>query len=186
MVTSSSAQPAASAASAARVTRRRATSWRVRFVDRMTTWLITSGGVLVMVAVLAIMVFLVVVVVPLFRGASVSEPRQAQVLTPEEAKELLVAEVDEYRRGGLARERVTLFGDTPRATAFARNVTESRIAIGFADGTVRLGRLAVSADGVDAELDPPISLGSSPVALLDYGEVGDQQIFTTIDESGRL
>src|SRR5688572_23418364 len=183
MVTSSSAQPAASAASAARVTRRRATSWRVRFVDRMTTWLITSGGVLVMVAVLAIMVFLVVVVVPLFRGASVSEPRQAQVLTPEEAKELLVAEVDEYRRGGLAlerdgrlitfdaatgtiRERVTLFGDTPRATAFARNVTESRIAIGFADGTVRLGRLAVSADGVDAELDPPISLGSSPVALL--------------------
>ena len=104
MVTSSSAQPAAPR-QRHQDSRRRATSWRVRLVDRMTTWLITSGGVLVIVAVMAIMVFLVVVVVPLFRGASVSAPRQAQVLTPEEAKELLVAEVDEYRRGGMALER---------------------------------------------------------------------------------
>ena len=105
MLTSPSAQPAAPAAAAARTVRRRATSRRVRLVDRLTTWLITGGGILVIVAVLAIMVFLVVVVLPLFRGATVSPARRAQVLTPMEANDLVLAEVDEYRRGGMALER---------------------------------------------------------------------------------
>ena len=91
----------------------------------------------------------------------------------------MLAEVDEYRRGGMAlgrdgqvvgfdaatgaiRERLTLFGDTPRATAFARDPGDSRIAVGFEDGTVRIGRLSVGADSVDAELDPPVAVGTSP------------------------
>ncbi len=197
MVTSSPARDAAPAVVATRTVRRRATSRRVQLVDRLTTWLITAGGILVIIAVLAIMVFLVVVVLPLFRGATVSAERQVQVLTPMEAKDLVLAEVDEYRRGAMAlerngavigfdavtgavRERLTLYGDAPRATAFARDPADSMIAVGFEDGTVRTGRLSVTADSVDAELQPPVAVGPSSVALLDHTEAGERAIFTVL------
>ena len=87
---------------------------------------------------------------------------------------------------GAVRERLTLFGDTPRATAFARDPADSRIAVGFEDGTVRTGRLSVGADSVDAELDPPVAIGTSSVVLLDHTEVGERQIFTALLADGRL
>jgi phosphate transport system permease protein len=201
-----SAPPARAAAPATPATpsRRRTTSRRVLLVDRLTTAIISTGGILVIVAVLAILVFLALVVWPLFRGATVETPRSAPVLAATEASQLVSADIDEYKRRGMAlerdgqvavfdaatgelSERLTLFSGAPEATAFARDAREGQIAVGFADGTVRLGRLAFGPSAVDATLDAPIEAGAaSPVVLLDRKTVGDRDVFTTLQADGAL
>jgi phosphate transport system permease protein len=148
-------------------------------------------------------VFLAAVVWPLFGGAVVSSPRRAQILTPREAQALVFAEIDEKKTVGVAlgrdgglvvfdaatgavRHRRPLFDPAPRATAFARDA-DGAIAIGFEDGTVRLGRVAPSGDDVDAKLDPPLGLaGTGAVALLDYKKKGDRDLVTVLRADGAL
>jgi phosphate transport system permease protein len=196
--------PPARAAAPATTARRRTTSRRVLLVDRLTTAIISTGGILVIVAVLAILVFLAIVVWPLFRGATVSPPRSKPVLAAAEAKNLVSAELDEYKKLGMAlqrngavavfdaasgevRQRLALFAEQPLATAFARDAREGHIAVGFADGTVRLGRLAFGPSAVTAQLEAPIEVGTaSPVALLDRKAANERDVFTALQADGTL
>jgi phosphate transport system permease protein len=185
--------------------RRRITSRRVLLVDRLTTAVISTGGIAVIVAVLGILVFLAVVVWPLFRGASVTAPRSTPVLAAAATGTLVSADIDEYKKRGLAlardgqvavfdaatgevEERLALLEPgSPEATAFARDAREGQIAVGFADGTVRLGRLAFGPSTVVAELDAPVSIGAAaPVVLLDRKTVGDRDVFTALQADGAL
>jgi phosphate transport system permease protein len=197
--------PPARAAAPTTAARRRATSRRVLLIDRLTTAIISTGGILVIVAVLAILVFLALVVWPLFRGATVTAPRSTPVLAAAETSALVSAEVDEYKKQGLAlgrdgqvavfdtvtgevRQRLGLLeADSPPPTVIARDAREGTIAVGFANGTVRLGRLAFGPSSVDGQLETPIGLGAaSPVVLLDRKTVGDREIFTALQADGTL
>src|SRR5262249_41064664 len=75
-------------------TRKRSTSWVVRLTDLLARALITVGGIGTIGAVTLVCVFLVWVVVPLFRGAEITPPRQ---LTPEAAGQSVREGLDEYR-----------------------------------------------------------------------------------------
>lgn len=134
--------------------RTRKTRASVRVVERLARAAITLGGGLTIVAVGTICLFLVWVVVPLFGGAQVEAgSRHAEAL----GARVLQSGVDEYHRLGwfllgdgtlevreLERgERIesrNLFeGGAPSAVAC--DSLDGTTAVGFADGTVRLGRI---------------------------------------------
>ncbi|MBI4184225.1 MAG: ABC transporter permease subunit [Proteobacteria bacterium] len=136
--------------------RDRATRRSVLIVDRLADYVITIGGMMVIVAVLAIMVFLAAVVVPLFTGAEILDRASYRIDAPRERP--LFAEVDEYRTIAVlvgADGRLSAFhygtgapiaapafdfgGQT--ATAIGRPIKGIDVAFGFGDGTIRLGRL---------------------------------------------
>ncbi|MCY3001004.1 MAG: ABC transporter permease subunit [Planctomycetota bacterium] len=132
----------------------RTTRASVRVVERLARAAITLGGGLTIVAVGTICLFLVWVVVPLFGGARVEAGRRhAEAL---EAR-VLQSGVDEYRRLGwyllgdgtlevreLERgERIesrNLF-DGQAPSAVACDPEDGTAAVGFADGTLRLGSI---------------------------------------------
>ena len=166
------ADGAASAATAYR--RPKATPRRVVLVDRLADWTISVGGLAVIAAVFGIMAFLVEVVVPLFEGGSVTAavhyplPLPAGEAPP--ARPLAIA-TDEYGALGVALQadgrfesfllasgrlleagRVDL-GPAP-VTAFARTARGGHLIVGFADGSVRLGRLDASSPVLRADALP--------------------------------
>jgi len=131
----------------------------VIIIDRAADWIISVGGVLVIVAVFGIMAFLAEVVVPLFLGGSV-EDRQEIALAASPG-ETLLTRVDEYRslvvRAKDTGEVVALhIGtgtplDTPRfafdgrkVTAFSAVTESDDIVFGFDDGSVRFGKLRIA------------------------------------------
>jgi len=147
-----------------RITRR-----SVLVIDRIANWTITVGGLLVIFAVGAIMVFLASVVVPLFTGGRVESVRQYQVTGL--PAEVAMATADEHRTIGLAigREGAVqgwhLQTGTPlevpdfdlggvRATAFARTINRSNLAFGFENGTVRFGAVTLPATILSEEAVP--------------------------------
>jgi phosphate transport system permease protein len=183
----------------------RKTTRAVRFVDKLTTTVITGGGIMVIVAVLGIMVFLAAVVVPLFRGAKIGEPIHYQLFTADSPPDLLFIELDEYKTRGMTLDRagkLTVFDARTgamieeqqflpadaRVTAFARTLRGGQVAFGFADGTVRLGRIRFAADGVESRLEDPLSAGKPdvPVALLDYKVSDRREVFTALKADGEL
>ena len=157
--------------------RPKTTPRRVIWVDRLADWTISIGGLAVIAAVFAIMAFLVQVVVPLFTGASASEPTRYEL--PAVARRARPpgrprdGRVRHHRPRGLRGRRdrglPPADGSPPRressldlgaapATAFARTLAGGDVVFGFADGTVRFGRIAILAevlpgDAVPAGLD---------------------------------
>lgn len=148
----------------------------------MAKFLISVGGVGTIAAVTLIFVFLVWVVVPLFRGADHDDARHAAVAANTNAP--LAIGNDEYRRlafaldpsgelvvwrtdDGAQLEKRTLFPDG-RLTAVAQRDSNGDMAFGFADGSVRLGRIAFSARFVDASAQPEIArqLESTQLAVV--------------------
>jgi len=147
----------------------RTTRASVKIVDRIANWTITVGGMMVIIAVAAIMIFLIQVVVPLFTGARVEAVREYRIEgLPAQVR---MANVDEYRTIALALgadgrivtwhpqtgtqladHRLDL-GDA-QVTAFARTINRSDIAFGFADGTVRFARLTLPPTVLTAEATP--------------------------------
>ncbi|MBX3499815.1 MAG: ABC transporter permease subunit [Alphaproteobacteria bacterium] len=130
----------------------------VILIDKAADWTITVGGLGVIAAVFAIMLFLLVVVVPLFTGGSVTE-RHVGRYTPASGT-VVLEKVDEYRRlaisvtstgavgafhiptgKALAGSPFDLGGAT--ASAFGATLSGGDVVFGFADGTVRFGRLEV-------------------------------------------
>lgn len=183
----------------------RKTSPRVRMTDKLTTAVITGGGILVIVAVLGIMVFLAAVVLPLFRSAEISEPTSYRLFAANAPPDLLFIELDEHKTRGLMLERngrLTVFdartGKTieeqqvlPSAlavSAFARTLRGGHIAFGFADGSVRLGQIKFAADGIETRLEDPLVVGKRgvPVALLDYKVSERREGFTALKADGEL
>ncbi len=161
--------------------RARTTSRRVRWGDRTARVAISLGGVGTIVAVSGVLVFLVSVVVPLFASPEV---RARPVVGLEGAAALadpLHLGVDEYQgllwafhpdgrlrvhrvdTGALVEERRPLGDAPPTSACFAGG--EAGAAVGLADGTVRLGRMAFESRFVDlpAELRP---LRADPERLL--------------------
>ena len=185
--------------------RARKTSSAVRLVDKLTTRIITAGGILVIVAVLGILVFLAAVVVPLFRGAKISEPHHVQLFTPEQAANVLFGELNEYKNLGMALDRngrLSVFAPATgqikeqrdllpagaSVTAFARTLRGGHMALGFSDGSVRLGLIQFRAGEVDAKIENPVRVGEATVAvaLLDYKVTGNREVLTALKADGEL
>jgi len=152
--------------------RPKATPRRVIWIDRLADWTISLGGLAVIVAVFAIMAFLVQVVVPLFVGASASAPtRYALPPIPAQHGRLLDLATDEYGTLGLevyASGFVEIFhvptgqrlsasaldlGAAP-ATAFSRTLADGHVVFGFPDGSLRFGRITTGIEVLPADAAP--------------------------------
>lgn len=151
-------EPAANDRRSIVYTRAKKTRASVLWVDRFASRAISIGGLLVILAVFAIMVFLVWVAAPLLGSGTVSEARRYVL---DAAGTVMSTSLDEYRTLGveLADDgRLTVFhapsGERivgpafdfggAKPSAFARTLQGDDVAFGFADGTVRLGRLAIA------------------------------------------
>jgi phosphate transport system permease protein len=152
--------------------RSKSTPRRVILVDRIADWTISIGGLAVILAVFAIMAFLVDVVLPLFAGPHTAESsRYALAPLPEGRGRPLALFSDEYETVGVLVDQsgsVEVFhlatgrrltelelplGEVP-VTAFARTLADGHVVFGFADGSVRFGRIDARADVVPAEAVP--------------------------------
>ncbi|MCC7273550.1 MAG: ABC transporter permease subunit [Alphaproteobacteria bacterium] len=149
--------------------RRKDTRRSVIIVDRIADWTVTVGGLLVIIAVFGIMAFLAQVVVPLFTGGHV-ESRVSYVLPIHDGGTLMVS-TDEYRTVGLKLGRsgavlpfhlpsgralsplsLDLAGGT--VTAFGRTPRREDVVLGFADGTLRFGKVRTTAEVLPADRVP--------------------------------
>ncbi|HVT43768.1 MAG TPA: ABC transporter permease subunit [Thermoanaerobaculia bacterium] len=185
---------------AGKTRRPRATTVRVRLVDRFTTAGITVGGLSVIVAVLGIMIYLVWVVIPLFRGAELTRRISFPLVPSSQAADVIFAELDEYRKVGVyalrsgeivyfdARtgetiERASFIeeGSTQRLSAFVRPAGGSAVAFGFSDGSFRVGQIGFESSFVASDESTPeiaslrvgdrIRLGASIVEHTASGEM---------------
>lgn len=135
---------------------RRVTSPRVRTIDATMKIVVTIGGIGVIACVLGIMAYLALKAFPLFTPGSAVE--RASVAMPAVAKPISLA-VDEYRgsasvlydSGDLVT--TTLDGKPVQATsralpsqvkvtAFSPVTETGQFSIGYADGSVQIGRMA--------------------------------------------
>jgi phosphate transport system permease protein len=166
----------AAEANSAIATRRRdkRTPRRVLIADKAADLIIRVGGILVILAVFAIMAFLTLVVVPLFTGGRVQS--EATFILPDKTKRFVHQVVDEthivaagvaddgsvtvYHLATGARLAAPVFDFRgKRITAFAASPVGSDIVFGFEDGTIRQGHLKfavaiVTADRVPADARP--------------------------------
>lgn len=148
--------------------RRRKTRWTVRAMDKLAHGLIVGGGIGTIVAVSMVCVFLLWVVLPLFRPASVTRidatpspwgNRKLLHLASDEYQAAAWAlledgSVDVFKLGGDGRERIAtkkLFADGPALTAAAFSLTSEDAALGFADGSFRLGTIGFTTRFIDEE-----------------------------------
>ena len=138
--------------------RARKTRWTVRLADRLSRWIITIGGLGAIVAVSTVALFLLWVVLPLFKSPRLDQARHAEAptLAGAEATPFHVA-VDEYglmgwalgrdgalrvfrlSDGSLLEERRPFEGSALTAADFPISADEA--AFGFADGSVRTGSI---------------------------------------------
>ncbi len=159
-------------------TRDRRTRPIVKVMDRVARGFIAFGGISTIVAVATVCVFLVAVVVPLFRPSRVAEAGFA-VLDFVHARTPARLAVDEYgvlawiafRDGGLVAfeletgkplgDEVRPFGDAA-PTAWSFNIEGADFCVGFDDGTVRLGAAEVQVDFISEAQAPP-SVRDTPI-----------------------
>jgi phosphate transport system permease protein len=142
--------------------RRRRTTWRIRFGDLAAKICITLGGAGTIVAVLGVLVFLVSVVLPLAGDAKLeaqatvarAEPRRAVKSAVDETRSIgwSVLEDGELRvfhatTGAALSARALVDSGAPAAMSFSGG--GQSVALGFADGTVRLGRIEVETQSSD-------------------------------------
>ncbi|MGQ0677922.1 MAG: ABC transporter permease subunit, partial [Rhodospirillales bacterium] len=180
-----------------------ATRRAVIVADRAADWTIRIGGIGVIVAVIGIMVFLFQVAAPLFQGARVTA--EHQLARPPVAGATLMDRVDEYKSLSVT---VTDRGEVQalhlatgarigapgfelggkQATSFARTPAGDDVAFGFADGTVRFGKLRIATQVLPAGAMPagaaalPGSQDRSDGAAL-YAPIRGGQIRKLSDET---
>ncbi len=134
------------------------TSRTVLIADKVADWTIRIGGLGVIAAVFGIMMFLGLVVVPLFTGASVEGTGVSEKAIP--GSRPLMDIVDEYNtlsvsidesgaihafhiKTGTQLEVPQMDFGGKTLTAFARTLNGRDIAYGFSDGTLRLATVKV-------------------------------------------
>lgn len=161
--------PAADSRKSVVYTRSMKTKASVLWADRLASRAISIGGFLVILSVFAIMFFLVWVTMPLFGGGTVSEANRYTLNAG--GTHILSTSIDEYRTLGLELSRdgrLTVFHvpsgeriggpaydfDGAEPAAFARTLQGDDVAFGFADGTVRLGTLAIGSAIVPPDAIP--------------------------------
>lgn len=160
----------------------------VIYGERIAKWVISVGGLMVIVAVIAIVVFLVSVVSPLLADGEVTRSERHQL----DARDVAWVNADEFQslatRVG-ADGRVTTFHiETGRvvreetlnlggqmATAVGGTLERDRVAFGFGDGTVRFGRIAFEVGAV-ARRDAPADMQR----LSDRDFLVGERIFTPV------
>lgn len=152
--------------------RQRRTRWQVRAADALAHGLIVAGGIGTIAAVSLVCVFLVWVVLPLLAPGLADPAARRPLVKLESAKanwkepprriaiddhQLLGyaltgdGQLDVFRLDGehcgqvLQRRRIVEEG-APPLTAVSSSSTDDRVALGFADGAVRLGRLSFVAE----------------------------------------
>lgn len=154
------------------------------FVDRLSTTVIKTGGIVVIAAVLGMMVYLAWVVYPLFTGATVVGRHDYTLLSETRAAELVQAAVDEYRVAGAAVLRSgevmgfdartgasfgsrSAWATTVPLTASARP-DANHFALGFSDGTIRVGEISFQSEfvGADVSADTAHSLAPDASAIV--------------------
>jgi phosphate transport system permease protein len=162
--------------------REKSTKKSVLLGDKVANWVITVGGLLVIVAVITIMLFLISVAMPLAGSGEVREHRVHKLAT---GKVVAWLNADEYTTVGIrvaADGAVSAFhiptgtfissdqlDFAEAATAVAGVVTLDQVAFGFADGTVRFGTF-----GFDIRVVTPAMLpsGRDPLTERDSMAVG--------------
>jgi phosphate transport system permease protein len=163
--------------------RKRVTSKKVRVAERVARSAITIGGIGTIAAVVTICVFLVWVVVPLFRQGSLGAPRQAAMAGAETRpdRKPLKLGVEEYRvlcwtiddggrfevrrldDGSLVEHR-DLVAAPPTSAAFG--IGDGRFAFGFSDGSTRAGAIVAGSELVPPEQVPETFRESKPGAVM--------------------
>ncbi len=138
---------------------RRRTRPFVKWTDRIARIVIAAGGIGTIVMVSLVCLFLLWVVVPLFKSARIE--REPAIATPLEAAPRIKVGIDEYRLMGWSLSsdgKLRVFrlidgreigpgteikgagsGDAARMTAWSFGVDGEHCAFGFADGSVRTG-----------------------------------------------
>jgi phosphate transport system permease protein len=167
------------------------TSAAVRWADRIADFVISAGGLFVILAVAGIMVFLVQVVVPLFGGGSITarlDHRLAAQPTPSVAvlvDETNLIAVDVFASGetravhvptGTVLRSTMLPLEGKAITAFSRSTRTDDFALGFADGSVRFGEIGMRSQVVKTS-ELPVGLQRLNEADLTDGE----SVFHRID-----
>ncbi|HMN92944.1 MAG TPA: ABC transporter permease subunit [Hydrogenophaga sp.] len=161
----------------------------VKLTESIAKWVITVGGLMVIVAVLAIMVFLVRVVSPLVGGGSVKGSVNYQVASEQR---VVWANGDEFQTLGTlveAQGRVLNFhipsgkiistsqlefGERT-VTAVAGTVERDRVAFGFDDGKVIFARTGSTSTSTDRRAMP-----SGLVELDARDRMLDGRVFTQV------
>jgi phosphate transport system permease protein len=185
-------------------TRALQTRWTVKAADKIAKFSITVGGIGTILAVSAVCVFLVAVVIPIFVPGSADERSRAPYAQSE--KQMLHLGVDEYRVMGWTMLRdgtVHLFrldsgdeldviqavaADSLSAWSFAAQGDD--VAFGFADGSIRLGRIGFDTDFPSAgELPPEVEeieagsavvVGSAVVQKTPEGQLRRQRLVVEV------
>jgi phosphate transport system permease protein len=168
--------------------RNRETRASVRYGEAIARNLITVGGLMVIAAVIAIVVYLVSVVLPLLQGGEITR-HERHTLDP---REVVWLNADEFQTLGTrvtADGRVTTFhiatGRVIRevsldlgggvASAVGGTLERDRVAFGFADGTVRFARI-----GFDIGAAPRTALPADLVSLDSRDLLSGETIYSRV------
>ena len=125
----------------------------VLWADRLADRVITVGGISVIVAVLGILVFLVMEVMPLFSGARITESSRRTLANPPTA--VLASGMDEYHtlvylvladgsirvihaETGMDLESVPIGQEGSEIRSVAETMDREHLAIGYSDGKVQM------------------------------------------------
>jgi len=164
----------------------RATHRRVHVVDAIARSLIRLAGLGTIVAVSLVGLFLIWVVVPLFVPERIEPPRRAALSSATKADPVQIC-ADEYlllawtfqadgslrlirlEDGRVLGQRRPFGPDAPTCWSFMPG--ETSFAVGFADGTVRLGTIGFATDHPDADQLPPEAENLEPGQSVAVGEV---------------
>lgn len=149
--------------------RKKSVSTAVLIADKIADKVITIGGISVIIAVLGILVFLVVETMPLFRGGKTTATHEYALQIPNE--DVLTMAMDEYKTVAfalfedgtsmlahaktgevLARQQMDLAGKD--VTAVSVSVDRLHVALGFADGTVKLAEAQFTTEILKADQLP--------------------------------
>ncbi|MGP1309214.1 MAG: ABC transporter permease subunit [Phycisphaerales bacterium] len=162
--------------------RRRKTSARVLWSDRIAKSVITVGGIGTIVAVLTVAVYLVWVSVPLFGSSSAEKVASFERPAASAAAKPVQVSLDEYANlvwtlyqdgklvvarldnGAVVQQRA-LFPDSDAPTAFGYTAQAGFAAAGFADGTLRFGAMGFESHFENVE-DVPEGLRETEIGAV--------------------
>lgn len=164
--------------------RRQRTKWSVRLSDRAASGLITIGGIGTIVAISGVCLYLLWTVLPLFLPASLEAPQPASsspfastpvVLRVAESNaigwgidESGVLQVFRAADGTTLRQVPLAAKSSNEVTAIAAGLEGDGVALGFADGSVKVGRVAFESEFID-----PTSDEGARYTALHRGETSD-------------
>nr|MBL0731875.1 hypothetical protein [Desulfobacterales bacterium] len=127
----------------------------VLIADRIADRVITTGGILVIAAVLCILVFLIVKVIPLFKSGTIDKNYSYTI--EKQTDDLLFMGIDDYKTVSVLIQKngtISLFHaktgfrlkssivdfDGNKITAFSTTINGEDLAFGFSDGSIRLAK----------------------------------------------